>query len=313
MTVISYGEVMGVFSINDGKFVYQDRAQFDIAGAEVNTMIGLAKLGLSSQFITAVGNDAIGDAIRYQLNGEAVGTHFLTTLNNFSTGLMTKERGVSNTIRVDYFRQNSAVNHYDINPFFKDIFESATILYITGITPALSELTYNTTLDLIKEAKTRGLTVIFDPNYRKKLWTQDEFKCFYNKIAQDVDILLTGSSEAQIIFGNKANETIAKELNHKLLVIKDGSNGAFFANHKAQCFKSAYHVQEIDSVGAGDAFAAGLIYGLEKYGLENLAQMSQYALAMGALATTAYGDFYGLPTLNELEKFINHQLSDVER
>ena len=95
LTVISYGEVMGVFSINDGKFVYQDRAQFDIAGAEVNTMIGLAKLGLSSQFITAVGNDAIGDAILYQLNGEAVGTHFLTTLNNFSTGLMTKERGVS--------------------------------------------------------------------------------------------------------------------------------------------------------------------------------------------------------------------------
>ena len=110
---------MGVFSINDGKFVYQDRAQFDIAGAEVNTMIGLAKLGLSSQFITAVGNDAIGDAILYQLNGEAVGTHFLTTLNNFSTGLMTKERGVSNTIRVDYFRQNSAVNHYDIKPFLK--------------------------------------------------------------------------------------------------------------------------------------------------------------------------------------------------
>ena len=52
--------------------------------------------------------------------------------------------------------------------------------------------------------------MIFDPNYRKKLWTQDEFKCFYNKIAQDVDILLTGSSEAQILFGNKANETCCK-------------------------------------------------------------------------------------------------------
>ncbi|MEB6036506.1 sugar kinase [Staphylococcus pseudoxylosus] len=313
MTVISYGEVMGVFSVNDGKFMHRDSAQFHIAGAEANTMIGLSKLGVASQFISAIGNDGVGDAIQYQLRGEGIGTQFLTSLNNYSTGIMTKERSVSNTIRVDYFRKFSAINHYEISYFFKTIFESATILYITGITPSLSQLTYETTISLIKGAKERGITVIFDPNYRKKLWNQNEFKKFYKKIAKDIDILLTGSSEANILFGNKTNEEIVKETDAKLLVIKDGSNGAFFANHEESFFKEAYKVKEIDSIGAGDAFAAGLIYGIQKYNIDDLSQLSKYALAMGALATTSYGDFYGLPTLNELNQFLNHQLSDVER
>lgn len=304
---------MGVFSINEGKFMHRDNAQFNIAGAEVNTMIGLAKLGVSSQFISATGNDAVGDAIQYQLRGEGIGTKFLTRLNNYPTGIMTKERGVSNTIRVDYFRKFSAINHYQISDFFKDVFESATILYVTGITPSLSQLTYETTISLVKEAKKRGLTIIFDPNYRKKLWNQNEFKNFYKEIAKDIDILLTGSAEATILFGDKTNEEIAKETNAKLLVIKDGSNGAFFANSKESVFKESYKVKEIDSIGAGDAFAAGLIYGIKKYKISNLSQLSKYALAMGALATTSYGDFYGLPTLNELDQFLNHQLSDVER
>lgn len=313
MTVISYGEVMGVFSVNDSKFVYSNNAQFHIAGAEANTMIGLSKLGISSQFVTATGNDAIGEAIQYQLKGEGIGTKFLTKLNNYSTGIMTKERTISNIIRVNYFREFSAINHYEINSFFNDIFESATILYITGITPSLSQHTYKTTVTLIKEAKQKGLTIIFDPNYRKKLWNKSEFRKFYKEIATDIDILLTGNSEAKILFGNKKYEDYAKNMNNKLLVIKDGSSGAFFANQKESFFKEAFKVNEIDSIGAGDAFAAGLIYGLEKYGIENLAEVSKYALAMGALATTTYGDFYGLPKLNELEQFLNNQLCDVER
>lgn len=104
-----------------------------------------------------------------------------------------------------------------------------------------------------------------------------------------------------------------KETDAKLLVIKDGSNGAFFANYEESFFKEAYKVKEIDSIGAGDAFAVGLIYGIQKYNIDNLSHLFKYALAMGALATTSYGDFYGLPMLNELDQFLNHYLSDVER
>lgn len=59
---------------------------------------------------------------------------------------MTKERSVSNTIRVDYFRKFSAINHYEISAFLKPIFESVTTIYITSITPSLSQLTYETTI-----------------------------------------------------------------------------------------------------------------------------------------------------------------------
>lgn len=101
--------------------------------------------------------------------------------------------------------------------------------------------------------------------------------------------------------------------NLKLIVIKNGSQGALFINRHSHTMEEAYSVTEIDSVGAGDAFAAGLIYGLEKYGYDNISNFSKYALAMGALATTSYGDFYGLPNLSELENFIENELNDVER
>lgn len=169
MTVISYGEIMGVFGSNNSKLKYESQLNFYIAGAEANTLIGLSRLGIKSSLITAVGNDSIGNAINYQLKGEGVNTDFLKILKNQSTGLMTKERGIGNSINVDYFRKNSAINHLDVNPFFNHIFENANILYITGITPALSDNTFKTTINLIEEAKKRNLTIIFDPNYRKKL------------------------------------------------------------------------------------------------------------------------------------------------
>jgi 2-dehydro-3-deoxygluconokinase len=304
---------MGVFAVNDNKLKYSDTARFYIAGAEANTMIGLAKLGVGSQFVSAVGNDAIGDSIQYQLKGEGVGTTFLKTINNQSTGIMTKERGISNSIYIDYFRKNSALNHYKIKGFFNEIFESANILYLTGITPALSQNTYETTIELIKEAKKNNVTVIYDPNYRKKLWEQKEFKNFYMKIEKDVDILLAGSSEAEILFGKKQYSEIAENVQNKLLVIKDGAKGAYFVSKNEKIFKSAYKVPEVDPVGAGDAFAAGLIYGIQTYGIDDITTISKYALGMGAIATTTYGDFYGLPTIKELEQFLNHQINDVER
>src|SRR5699024_11596140 len=66
-----------VFAVNDGKLMHKDSTQFYIAGAEANTLIGLSKLGVSSQFVSATGNDAVGDAVKYQLKGEGVGTEFL--------------------------------------------------------------------------------------------------------------------------------------------------------------------------------------------------------------------------------------------
>jgi 2-dehydro-3-deoxygluconokinase len=133
------------------------------------------------------------------------------------------------------------------------------------------------------------------------------------KIEKDVDILLAGSSEAEILFGKKQYSEIAENVQNKLLVIKDGAKGAYFASKNEKIFKSAYKVPEVDPVGAGDAFAAGLIYGIQTYGIDDITTISKYALGMGAIATTTYGDFYGLPTIKELEQFLNHQINDVER
>lgn len=316
MTVISYGEIMGVFASNDSKLQYENSLSFSIAGAEANTLIGLSRLGIDSKLITAVGKDSVGNTIKYQLRGEGINTQFLKVLSNNSTGLMIKERGIGHSVNVDYFRKDSAINHLNITPFFDDIFESADTLYLTGITPALSDTTYKTTIDLINEAKIRGLTIIFDPNYRKKLWSKNSFKNFYREIEMNIDVLLAGKKEAEILFEDISIENLKSQFNSsnlKLLVIKNGNQGATFINQYKYKVEKAYRVTEIDSVGAGDAFASGLIYGLKKYGYENISNYCKYALAMGAIATTSYGDFHGLPKLNELENFITNKLNDVER
>ncbi len=137
---------------------------------------------------------------------------------------------------------------------------------MTGITPALSESCKETVDEAIKPVRKHEKTIIFDPNIRLKLWSKEKARQVLMEIAGQVDIVLPGIEEGELLTGSSDFEKIAKVfLNQgaKVVVVKLGSEGAYFATESERAYVSGFQVGEVvDTAGTGDGFAAGFISGL---------------------------------------------------
>jgi 2-dehydro-3-deoxygluconokinase len=161
---------------------------------------------------------------------------------------------------------------------------------------------------LLEKARENGLTISFDPNLRPQLWaSQEEMVQTINEIAARCDIVLPGDSEGLILTGSKEPEKIAEfYLNKgvKTVIIKLGPKGAYAAQANESFFVPGFTVEKvIDTVGAGDGFAVGIISAL----IENLTleEAVRRGNAIGAIQVTSRGDNEGLPTRELLQQFMN--------
>ena len=179
----------------------------------------------------------------------------------------------------------------------------AKFLHITGITPALSPSCEETIYEAIRLAKKHGVTVVFDPNIRLKLWSPEEARVTLMNIAGKSDIILPGLEEGSILTGEIKPELIASQLlNHgaKLVVVKLGAEGAYYANQIETGLIPGFPVRQIiDPIGAGDAFAAGLLSGLLR-GF-SLPEAVKLANRVGSYALTVAGDVEGLPFWSQVD------------
>src|SRR5260221_12092023 len=152
-------------------------------------------------------------------------------------------------------------------------------------------------------AHAAGVKVVLDPNYRSKLWAPAQFREVLRSLASRCDILLPGMDEALLLTGQSDPETAARELvglGPELVVIKLGASGALALDGNGQMTRApAVRIERIvDPVGAGDAFAAGLLTGL----LRDFPLQDALTLAnrCGALAMLSPGDMEALPTWSEV-------------
>jgi len=183
-------------------------------------------------------------------------------------------------------------------------------IHITGIPPALSLNCREATYELIRRAKDKGLNVTFDPNLRPSLWSSKEKMIkVINDIASKCDMILPGIEEGLILTGSNNPSEIADfylNLGVKTVIIKIGDKGAFVKTKNETYVVLGFKVEKvIDTVGAGDGFAVGIISGL----LENLPLRDavRRGNAIGALQVMASGDNEGLPTHEELQRYLNKQ------
>lgn len=317
MDVLSIGETMVVFSPKEeGPMRYAYEFSTHIAGAETNTLIGLAKLGIKSGWISQLGNDELGHKILSFVRGEGINVDAVQLNDDASTGLFLKEKINQDQTRVHYYRSGSAASQMTISNINEDYVSQFKYLYITGITPALSESCKETIFHLISVAKILNMKVIFDPNLRLKLWSEDEARETLLKIISLSDIVLPGISEGEFLFNDRSEETIANqmiELGASTVVVKLGSKGAYYKNnHQDGYAQASKTVKVVDPVGAGDGFAAGFIAGYIK-GL-SLSEAVEQGCNVGALVTTVKGDVEGLPTLEALEQMKHsNNIEDVMR
>ena len=282
-----------------------------IAGAESNVAIGLARLGHDVGWISAIGDDPFGTYIRNTIRGEGVDTCQVQIIPNYPTGMLVKERNEIGDPKVFYYRRGSAASHITSDMLDEKYFDDTKILHITGIFPALSENCRDTLLRAVKVAKDKGAIVTFDPNIRLKLWNKEEARAALLKLASLSDLIMPGRKEAEILIGTGDWEKV-KEYFHnagnRYIVMKDGPDGAFYSHQEGSKVVEAGYAKGfpvrrvVDTVGAGDGFAVGILSALME-GL-SLKQAVTRGNAIGSLAVTVQGDVEGYPTRRQLEEYL---------
>jgi 2-dehydro-3-deoxygluconokinase len=135
-----------------------------IGGAESNCAIGLARLGHSVCWISRLGNDPFGFKILKTVRGEGVDVSRVRFSPHEQTGIMFKEPGPGNTSRVFYYRRNSAAAALELQAFE---FLKAKILFVTGITPALSDSNRLLTFEIVDQFRTAGAKVVRSQRQRR--------------------------------------------------------------------------------------------------------------------------------------------------
>ncbi|MBY7144210.1 sugar kinase [Virgibacillus sp. NKC19-3] len=307
MDVVTLGETMVLFTPEiSGYMRYAGNFSTKVAGAESNLAIGLARLGHNSSWVSRLGDDEFGKKILSFIRGEGVDVSRVSYSPSASTGLYFKEMITDDEVRVQYYRKDSAASRMKPSDLHETHIKNAKYLHLTGITPALSESCYETVMKAIEIATSSGVTVVFDPNLRRKLWPEDHAQEVLLEIAAKADIVLPGLDEGQFLFGDLDAETTARhffEHGPSLVVLKLGAEGAYYYSDKEQGRVAGFPVHRVvDPVGAGDGFAAGLLSGLlDSLSLEKAVER---AAAVGALVTMVKGDVEGLPDRSRLNAFI---------
>lgn len=311
--VITIGEPMVMF-VADQKGELSEVQHYTryIAGAEVNVAIGVSRLGHSVSLISRVGDDPFGRYIRSFLKHEGVGTGEVSVLSGRPTGFQLKSKNDAGDPEVVYFRKGSAASGMSPDDIDRIDFSGVKVLHMTGIFPALSPETFEAALELIQKAREYHLLTTFDPNLRPALWKGEAaMTARINQLAGLCDVVLPGFREGKRLTGKKTKEEIADfylKKGAKDVIIKLGDSGSYrkkrhrdgaFAETIVPSFKID-HV--VDTVGAGDGFAVGVITGL----LEHLPdrELLQRSNAIGAIQVQHISDNEGLPDRGQLDRFI---------
>lgn len=306
LDVITIGEAMAMFVATETGDL-ADAGQFikRAAGAELNVATGLARLGLQVGWVSRVGDDSFGRFILNTLRKENISTAGVTLDGRYATGFQLKSKAENGTDPiVEYFRKGSAASHLSTEDFHAALFNDACHLHLSGVAAALSASSYALLEHAAQSMKAQGKTISFDPNLRPVLWKSEaEMVEKLNRLAFQADWVLPGLKEGFILTGENTPEGIADfylQRGVKAVVIKTGADGAWFKTASGEQGAVAPVKVEnvIDTVGAGDGFAVGVISALLEG--KTMPDAVRRGNAIGALAIQVPGDSEGLPTRAEL-------------
>jgi 2-dehydro-3-deoxygluconokinase len=321
--VVTLGEcLISLIAAQPGSLAEAALFERQIAGAEANVAVGLARLGHAVVYIGRVGGDGFGAAIVRRLRGEGVDVSQLEVDPGATTGLMLRERRVLGAAEVVYARTGSAgsrVTPDDVRRAQADgVFGKGRWLHLTGITPALSDTAREATVLAIDVAKGAGMTISFDVNLRRRLWSDEEAGPTLRPLAKRSDIVFGSPDELAVVTGTHETDPVALAtavlaLGPGLAVVKRGAEGALALERGGEPVWSPARAipTVVDPVGAGDAFCAGFI--ASRIEGDDLATALQMANACGAAAVAAVGDLAGLPTRIELDRLIADDGQDTIR
>ncbi|WP_349734359.1 sugar kinase [Pseudomonas jessenii] len=302
--ILSFGETMAMFVAEQtGDLASVSAFHKRIAGADSNVAIGLSRLGFNVAWLSRVGADSLGRFVIDTLEKEGLDCRHVDIDPAHPTGFQFKSRTDDGSDPVvEYFRRGSAASHLSSHSIVPDLLK-ARHLHATGIPAALSETARQMSFELMTRMRDAGRSVSFDPNLRPSLWASERLMITeINRLAALAHWVLPGLSEGRLLTGFEDPADIAAfylDQGAEAVAIKLGPHGAYYRTHLDQGFVAGVPVETVvDTVGAGDGFAVGMISAL----LENhsFADAVRRANWIGSRAVQSRGDMEGLPTRSEM-------------
>jgi 2-dehydro-3-deoxygluconokinase len=329
--VVTFGEIMLKLSAKGYQRLLQTKEMnVEYAGAEANVAVSLANFGVPVSYVSRLPENDLGHAACMTLRAFGVDTDSIAWGGN-RLGIYFAEKGASQRpSKVVYDRAHSAISEATTADFdWKNIFKDAQWFHFTGITPALSQNVAEICMQACKQAKQMGLTVSCDLNYRSKLWTKEDAQKTMSRLAEYIDVCIANESDIADVFGIVAKnsdvekgqlqqasyEIVAEQLLQKFnfqkvaitlresISANDNNWSAMLFDGQKAFNSRKYAVHIVDRIGSGDAFAAGLIYGLNN-GCDSQRTVD-FAAAASCLKHSIEGDF-NLVSKAEVESLMNN-------
>lgn len=305
LDTVTVGEAMALFIATEaGPLAEVSQYTRAAAGAELNVAVGLSRLGFASGYLSAVGQDSLGAGLLAFMRQEGLDTRLVREDPDHPTGLMFKSlQQDGSDPHTEYFRRGSAASQLQSSPALLAGAAQARHLHLSGVAPAVSQPLRELVFALAEQARPCGQRLSFDPNLRPRLWPSEAVMIdTLNRLAAHADLVLPGLAEGRLLTGASSPQAIADfylARGARQVVVKLGPEGAYAADAEGGRFVPGVPVARVvDTVGAGDGFAVGVISALLD-GLP-LAQAAARGNAIGARVVQFPGDNEGLPTRAQL-------------
>ena len=283
-----------------------------LGGSAANTCVALSKLGVSSDLVTCISDDAIGEYIFKKLEDFNVGSNLCRRVDkNFQTQVAVVETILKNNQSILY-RNNSCDLQLDKEDIDKINFQDYSAVFISG-TALSSSPSREAVFYASEKASAMSIPLIMDMDYRPYNWESDEIKSnIYKKIMKEMDIIIGNDLEFNIANNSTDGLQLAKDFikeKPSIIIYKMGEKGSKVLTEEKDLSFGIFKVEAIKPTGAGDAFNGGFISSfLQGFSLEDSIKRGS---ANAAIVVTKVGCSSAMPDSSELEKFINQQTMEI--
>ncbi|MFT3988941.1 sugar kinase [Aestuariivirga sp.] len=274
-------------------------------GDTSNVVIAARRLGANTAYVSRIGGDIFGDALRGLWDQEGVDATAVKIDKDTPTGLYFVTHHPEGH-RFTYRRKGSAASLMSVADVPDALIASAKILHVSGISQAISPSAAHAVDHAIAVAEAAGTLISFDTNFRPALWDAETARPAIERAAVHAAILKTSIDDSRALFGDGDPHAIAArflKLGAKEVLVTLGPDGVLVADGARAQILKGHRVAAVDATGAGDAFTGALL--AEVCRGSSIAEAVPFANAAAALSTLGYGAIAPLPKRADVERFLN--------
>ncbi len=319
---LGLGEVMLRLSpAGRERISYCETFEKKAGGSELNVVSGISMLGLRTGMITKLPHNEIGKFVKHKIRYSGTSDDYIIYDESPEKrlGVYYYESGAYPRLPVvSYDRTGSSFTTFRMEELPEDVYGSTDLFHTSGITLALNKAVCENAVAMIERFRAAGAKISFDVNYRATLWDETTARRTIERILPMLDILFISEETSRRMFGMQGTEeeihrqfaerypnlSVIASTRREVLSPKlhNFSSLVYDCKEQRHFSEEPYrHIDVVDRIGSGDAYVAGALYGLLRYG--DIESAAKYGDAMAALKNTIIGDMTECD-LNDIERLI---------